>query len=343
MLLAASARETFLTPFFGPMTPDSDLPQIRVFEPLRQAWFLTGATASGKTNLALELADQLDAEILSLDSMAVYVGMDVGTAKPTPDQRCRVPHHLIDLVTPDQDFSLSQYVAAAHDAVAAIRARGRSPLFVGGTPLYLKALLRGVYPGPPADWKFRQEIERELQVIPIEALHERLRQVDPASAAKLHPHDKRRIIRALEVHRITGSPISRRQTHFDELPPHTACRVVTLSWPRSELHRRIEIRVDEMFREGLVDEVRGLLEQYSQLSRTAAQAVGYREVIEYLQTAGDLSTTIARVKTRTRQFARRQETWFRSLAECQRCEHAAGTSSSEMVRRIRDLLEQGAS
>jgi len=185
---------------------------------LRGCWYLAGPTASGKTGVGLELAERIGGEIISLDSMAVYRGMDVGTAKPTSEQRRRVPHHLLDVVSPDQEYSLSQFMAAAHQAVREITERRREAIFVGGTPLYLKSLLRGVMPGPPADWEFRRQIEAELAEVGIEALHQRLEQVDPLAAAKLHPNDKRRIIRALEVYKATGKPISHEQIHFDDTP-----------------------------------------------------------------------------------------------------------------------------
>jgi len=310
----------------------------RSFPPLRDAWYLTGPTAVGKTRAAIELAERIGAEIVALDSMSVYRGMDVGTAKPTREQRQRVPHHLLDLVECDRDFSLSQYIAAAHQAVRQVRERARQPLFVGGTPLYLKSLLRGVDPGPPADWEFRREVEAELAIVGIEALHRRLQQVDPLSAARLHPHDKRRIIRALEVHRLTGRPISHGQTHFDETPDET-CRVIVFSRSRTELHQRIETRVERMFAAGLVAEVAGLVSRFGGLSRTAAQAVGYREVLEHLQGERDLSTTIELVKARTRQFARRQMTWFRSLAECRFIELSGEPAPQEIAERIREAAE----
>jgi tRNA dimethylallyltransferase len=288
------------------------------FPPIRDAWFLTGPTASGKTRVGIELAERLGAEIISLDSMAIYRGMDVGTAKPTAADRRRIVHHLIDLVEPDTEFSLSEFVAAAHRVVAELRARNCPALFVGGTPLYLKSLLRGLYPGPPADWQFRQQIEEELAHHGLEALHKRLELVDPLSAARLHPHDKRRIIRALEVFRQTGEPISHQQTQFEEGTPADQCRVFVLSWPRPALHQRIDDRVDGMFARGLVQEVQQLLGRYGTLSRTAMQAVGYREVVEHVRGVRDLPTTIELVKARTRQFARRQDTWFRSLIECRR-------------------------
>ncbi len=286
------------------------------FRPVRDCWYLTGATASGKTRVGIALAQRLGAEIVSLDSMSVYRDMNIGTAKPTEEQRAQVPHHLLDIVAPDEEYSLSRYVRDAHRVIGEIRGRGREVLFVGGTPLYLKALLRGVYPGPPADWQFREQIEAELATVGIEALHARLEHVDPLAAAKLHPHDKRRIIRALEVYKQTGRPLSHEQIHFDDVP-HEQCKAFVISWPRETLHQRIEARVERMFAQGLVDEVNMLLQRYQALGRTAAQAVGYREVIDHLRHDTPLDRVIELVQARTRQFARRQETWFRSLAECE--------------------------
>ena len=248
-----------------------------------ECWYLTGATASGKTAIGIQLAQRLDAEIISMDSMALYRRMDIATPEPSCQQRREVPHHLVDLVDPDREFSVSNYVDAACRTVREIRSRGKEVLFVGGTPLYLKALLRGIFNGPPADWEFRRAIEDELQQTGVEALHERLRQVDPLSAQKLHPHDKRRIIRALEVYRLTGRPISHLQTQFEESGSPEHRKVFVLSWPREQLHERINRRVEAMFAEGFVDEVHRLLERFGQLSRTASQAVGYREVIDHVR------------------------------------------------------------
>jgi tRNA dimethylallyltransferase len=331
-----------MNPTEAPLRAASAARGIEAFEPVRNCWYLTGATASGKTGIGLELAERVNAEIISLDSMAIYIGMDLGTAKPSPADRQRVPHHMLDLVAPSEQFSLSQYVAGAHRAIDEIRQRGREVLFVGGTPLYLKALLRGVYPGPPADWEFRQQIEAELRSVGVEALHQRLQQVDPLAAAKLHPHDKRRIIRALEVCRQTGRPLSHEQIQFEACPPGE-CRAFALQWPRAELHRRIEVRVERMFRDGLVDEVDLLLKRYGNLSRTAAQAVGYREVLQHLRGEQDRQETIASVKARTRQFARRQETWFRSLPECQRIELDSAVSAAEVADSIVQLGGQACS
>ncbi len=350
--------------------------------PVADCWFLTGPTAAGKTKVGVELAQRIGAEIVSLDSMTVYQGLDIGTAKPSADDRRQVQHHLLDLVPPTEEFSLSEYIDAAHTAIADIGSRGREVLFVGGTPLYLKSLLRGVYQGPPADWEFRQQIEEELKSLPVEALHQRLQVIDPLLAAKLHPNDKRRIVRGLEVYRLTGQRLSHLQTQFDEAQPEGAAKVFVLNWPREALHRRIDQRVEQMFAAGLVEEVRGLLSKYSTLSRTAMQAVGYREVMEYLHSrdqwsrcgeggqrsevrgqesgiavgnalrgvpggAGggqgsgfrvqeSLTACIDRVKIRTHQFARRQETWFRSLSECRFVE----MSEQQTAEQVAELIQQ---
>ena len=278
-------------------------------------WYLTGATASGKTGVGIALARILDAEIISMDSMAVYRGMDIGTAKPSLEQRSEIPHHLIDIVDPDEDFSVALYLKQAREASETMVARGKRVLFVGGTPLYLKALLRGIDEGPPADWSFRAEVIAEVQQVGPKSLHARLQQVDPLSAARLPQSDIRRIVRALEYHYLTGRPISHVQLHFDEAAPDTH-RVFALQWPRSVLHQRIQDRVESMFSMGLVDEVGALIARHGELGRTAAQAVGYREVLAHIRSGVPLETTLELVKTRTRQFAKRQETWFRGISEC---------------------------
>jgi tRNA dimethylallyltransferase len=299
-----------------------------------ECWYLTGPTASGKTTVGLELALRLDAEIVSLDSMAVYRGMDVGTAKPALEQRARVPHHLIDIRDPTEVFSVSDYLRAAAEVVADIRARGKQVLFVGGSPLYLKGLLRGMCESPPADEGFRRQVLEEAEHVGLDALHARLRQVDPLSAARLHPHDVRRVVRALEVYTRTGQPISHRQLQFDEGTPAEQCRVFVLDWPRETLYRRIDARVAQMFARGLVDEVRGLLDRYASLGKTASQAVGYREVQQHLLGTWTLDQTVRATQTRTRQFAKRQLTWFRGLCECQWVACDIQSSCERLVDRI---------
>ncbi len=283
--------------------------------PLLDAWYLTGPTAAGKTRVALELARRIDAEIVSLDSMAVYRGMDIGTAKPTTEQTRLVPHHLIDVVDPTEEYSVSRFVQDAHQVVADLKRRGKQALFVGGSPLYLKTLLRGMFLGPPADWEFRRQVEEEVSVHGYPALRRRLEQVDPLTAAKLLEGDVRRATRALEVAKATGRPLSHWQTQFERASRAEDCRVFALAWERSAIHRRVEARVAEMFSQGLVEEVRSLLEQYRELGRTAMQAVGYKEPLAHLRGELSLEETIQLVIFHTRQFVRRQEMWFRSLPE----------------------------
>lgn len=279
-------------------------------------WFLTGPTAGGKSAIGLQLAQQINAEILSLDSMALFRGMDIGTAKPSPAEQAIVPHHLIDVLDPTEDSSVANYLELAAAAVRDIQSRGKQALFVGGTPLYLKGLLRGLTSGPAPDPEFRRMVEEEVANVGAEALHRRLKQVDPLSAAKINPNDVRRMIRALEVYKSTGQPISHLQNDFDEGRDAEDCRVFALDWPRAELHDRINRRVDQMFADGLVAEVELLLQWEAPLSDTALQAVGYREVIDHLEGKCTLAAATEKVKTRTRQFAKRQCTWFRSLGEC---------------------------
>jgi tRNA dimethylallyltransferase len=301
-------------------------------------WFLTGATAVGKTAVGIALAQRLGAEIISLDSMAIYRGMDIGTAKPPRALRELVPHHLIDIVDPADEFSVAQYVDAAAAVVNEIRSRGREPLFVGGTPLYLKSLLRGLFEGPPADWKLRQEIEQELEQVGQQALYDRLAQIDPVAASNIHPHDTRRLIRALEVYRATGQPISHQQLQFEEGRAADECRVFVLRRRREELHHRIEERVKSMIGAGLVDEVRQLTADNRQLSRTARQAVGYREALAYIAGEYDHDEMVARITYRTRRFAKRQGTWFRSLSECRFIEIAREVDADAVAEDIATLV-----
>jgi tRNA dimethylallyltransferase len=301
---------------------------------LRDSWFLAGPTASGKSTVGMELARRIGAEIVSLDSIALYRGMDIGTAKPTVQDRRDVPHHLVDILDPDEEFSLAQYIEAASRVAAEIAGRGRQVLFVGGTPLYLKGLLRGVFQGPPADWELRRRLADEAQQHGGVWLHERLAAIDPVAAARLHPNDTRRLIRAIEVFEKLGRPISELQRQFEIERPAEECRVFVLEWPREELCDRIDRRVEQMFSAGLVEEVRRLLARPRPLSRTARQAVGYREVIEHLEGRHDLAETVESVRLHTRQLAKRQCTWFRSLSECRFVAVSAQLDVGEVADRI---------
>jgi tRNA dimethylallyltransferase len=306
-------------------------------ELLQQCWFLVGPTAVGKSELALRVAERHDAEILSLDSMAIYRGMDVGTAKPTPEQQARVPHHLIDLAEPHEEFSTARYLQQAEAACLNVLERGRRPLFVGGTGLYLRAVLRGVFEGPAADWEFRRELEAEAAQRPAGWLHAELQAVDLESARRLHPHDTRRLVRALEIHHVTGTPASRLQRE-QPLPEEQRPRHVYWLHPeRAWLYARIDRRVERMFEAGLEEEVRRLHQLSPPIGRTAKQALGYREVIDWLE--GRIETreeTVELIQTRTRQFAKRQYTWFRNLDECREVPFAAESSTEPVLRLFDD-------
>ncbi|MBL9124744.1 MAG: tRNA (adenosine(37)-N6)-dimethylallyltransferase MiaA [Planctomycetaceae bacterium] len=302
--------------------------------PFAGCWFLTGPTASGKTAVGLELAQRLEAEIISVDSMALYRGLDIGTAKPTAAEQARVRHHLLDVCDPHEESSVAQYLELATRAVEEIRQRGQRVLFVGGSPLYLKALLLGLFDGPPADWELRQELQDWAATTGPDALHARVAVVDPQAAARLHPRDTRRLVRALEVYELTGRPISHWQTQFDDSPGPLAGQAFALSWPRAQLYARIEQRVDAMFAAGLVAETERVLSAGRPLSRTARQAVGYREVLAHLEQGTSLDETIALVKTKTRQFAKRQLTWFRSLKMLRNMPLTADQSPAEIARAI---------
>jgi tRNA dimethylallyltransferase len=279
---------------------------------------LTGPTCSGKSHLAVELAERLGAEIVSIDSMALYRRMDIGTAKPKPEDRCRVPHHLLDVLEPWESASVAWWLQHATACYQDIAGRSKRVLFVGGTPLYLKALLYGLFDGPAADTALRRRLTADAEQQGVEALHDRLKQVDPESAARLHPNDLRRVVRALEVWELTGRPISTLQHQWaaggEVVVKMDYC--LCLDLPRSELYARIDARVRQMIADGLVEEVRALRNLDHPLSREASQALGYKELLAYLDGADTLEAAISRIQTRSRNFAKRQLTWFRHLPEC---------------------------
>lgn len=300
----------------------------------QRLWFLVGPTASGKTRVGIEVAERLGAEILSLDSMAVYRGMDIGTAKPTPAEQARVRHHLIDLVEPHEAFSTGLYLEAAAAAIADVAARGKRPLFVGGTALYLKGLTEGFFEGPPADWELRNRLIAEADERGAPALHRRLETVDPEAAARIHPNDLRRIVRALEVHQATGRPISELQTQFGSPSSRYDCVLAGIRRDRAELYARINRRVDAMFEAGLVEEVRGLLGGSRGMSHAAGQFVGYREVIAHLKGEAALEETRELVKTHTRQFAKRQLTWARRFPQIRWVDAQADSAAEGLAEEV---------
>jgi tRNA dimethylallyltransferase len=279
------------------------------------AVLLMGPTASGKSALALALAALFPVEIVSVDSAQVYRGMDIGTAKPDAATRARVPHHLVDILDPTEAYSAARFRADALTAVAAIRARGRIPLLVGGTMLYFKALIEGLSALPQADVELRARLDARAAREGWPALHAELTRIDPATAARLAPNDAQRIQRALEVHALTGTPLSVLQgarEHDGSLG--TMMRIALMPTDRAPLHAAIAARFDAMLAAGLVDELRALRARYA-LSPTlpSMRSVGYRQAWEHLDGAIDATTLRAKGIAATRQLAKRQITWLRSM------------------------------
>lgn len=302
---------------------------------LARCLVLAGPTAVGKTAVALELAPRLNAEILALDSMTLYRGMDIGTAKPTAAEQARCRHHLLDLLDPHQEFSVAEYLDAAARAAQAVLDRGRTPLFVGGAGLYLKGLLRGVFEGPSANWPLRHELEEVARTAGPAALHERLRRVDPALAERLPITDVRRVIRGLEVFEQTGQPLSRQQREQGPRPTDQRPAGVTWLAPRKEwLHARIDTRVEQMFAQGFVAEVERLRHSPGGIGRTAGMALGYKELLAALETGQDPAHTRSEIQLRTRQFAKRQQTWFRGLEECTPLPVEGHETAAELAERL---------
>jgi tRNA dimethylallyltransferase len=272
---------------------------------------LVGPTAVGKTAVALDAARRLKAEIVNADSLQVYREMDIGTAKPTPAERALVPHHLVDIVNPDEPYDAARYLREARQVIAQLHERGVPPLVVGGTGLYIKVLLQGLFEEGGARPAIRQRLRDELHTLGLAALYERLRQEDPATAERLPPGDTYRIVRALEVMEATGRPLSalQREHRFQDSPYDTV--EIGLAWPREELYARIDRRVDLMLAAGWLEEVRRLLARYG-ADVKPLKSLGYRHLIAFLQQDVGWDEAVAEIKRDTRRYAKRQLTWFQA-------------------------------
>lgn len=272
---------------------------------------LVGPTAIGKSRVAMEVAKALDTEVLTADSTQVYRGMDIGTDKPTSEERGEVPHQLIDLVDPDEPFNAGEYRRHAVVEIDRLHREHRIPLVVGGTGLYVRVLLRGLWPGPPVDWVLRRALEQEAQARGLTALYQELVDVDPKRARLVHPNDSVKVLRALEIFRQTGVPASQaHQQHGFQDRPFTAL-VLGLTMDRDALYRRIEERVHIEIDKGLVDETRRLMSQGYARSLTSMKSLGYRQMAGYLEGEYDFDEAVRLLKRDTRHFAKRQMTWFR--------------------------------
>ena len=274
---------------------------------------ICGTTASGKTALAVELALRHHGEVVSADSMQIYRRMDIGTAKPTQAEMRGVPHHMLDVADPEEDFSVARYVDMAAKCVDDILSRGRLPILAGGTGLYIDSLLSGRTFAPfQPDSPLRGELEEQLHREGIAPLLEQLRQVDPDSAARLHPNDEKRIIRALEVYQSTGKTITQHNLETRAIPPRYDALTLALAFEqREDMWSRIDRRVDQMMDQGLVAEVQGLLDSGVPAKCTAMQAIGYKEMAAALLSHGDVRAAAEEIQLRSRQYAKRQLTWFK--------------------------------
>ncbi|HOX39476.1 MAG TPA: tRNA (adenosine(37)-N6)-dimethylallyltransferase MiaA [Candidatus Brocadiia bacterium] len=277
-------------------------------------WVLLGPTASGKSDVALSIARRAGAEILSVDSMQIYRGMDIGTAKPTPEERSAIPHRLIDVADPGEYWSVGRFIAEANRVIDDCEKRGARILIVGGTALYLKALLHGIFDAPGADPDYRALLDEIIRTKGLAELHRMLKEVDPESAAKLHPNDKKRVVRALEVYHLTGRGAVAQQTQFSVPPDPSLWRIFGLRWDREELYRRIDRRVDLMIERGFEAEVRRLLDSGNGLGPQSSQALGYKEFASYIRDEIPRDEAIRLIKRNTRRFARRQLQWFAKFA-----------------------------
>ncbi|MDE2484616.1 MAG: tRNA (adenosine(37)-N6)-dimethylallyltransferase MiaA [candidate division NC10 bacterium] len=302
---------------------------------------LVGPTASGKSSLALALAERVGGEIVAADSMQVYRDLDIGTAKPSVDERRRIPHHLLDLVEPDQPFTAADYVRLASAAIVDIRARGRLPIVVGGTGLYVRALFYGLFDGPGEMTPLRETLYQEAAQVGSATLHRRLEVVDPEAAVAIHPNDLFRIVRALEVATVSGRPIStlRVEGRRNYKPVSGPVLRFGLERNRQELYQRIDARVETMMAQGLLREVRSLLDRGYRETLRPLRAIGYRHIIAHLKGQISLENAVASFKRDTRRYAKRQLTWFRHQDEIEWLPVEGSAVSERMLRLLSERIE----
>ena len=299
---------------------------------------IAGPTASGKTSLAVELAKLTDGEVVSCDSMQIYKRMTIGTAKPTPEEMEGIPHHMIDVCEPDEDFSVSRYCCMAAPIVDDIIARGKTAIIAGGTGLYMDSLIKGNDFAPFPATGHRQRLEAQLEAEGLDALLTRLRAVDP-EAADRSQNNPRRIIRALEVYMETGETITAHNLRTQAIPPRYNPLWISLDFdPRSELYRRIDLRVDIMLQQGLVEEIRSLLGEGIPSDCTAMQAIGYKEFVAALEGRGTIEEAAEQVKLSSRHYAKRQLTWFRRNKNMNWLTRRTGEGAEEILNQARQLL-----
>jgi len=281
---------------------------------LKKVIVLAGPTATGKTDLAIELALLVNGEVISADSAQVYRYMDIGTAKPTLEEQRGIPHHMMDIVYPDEEFSVAQYKAMAEAAIRDILARGKVPIVAGGTGLYISSLVYNIqFSETMSDWAFRERMKALAEQYGPEYLHNKLKEVDPISAQKIHPNNVKRVIRALEVYETTGRPISEHQAQSRTKPPEFEYLLYGLTMDRQKLYERIEKRTDIMMEKGLADEVAKILKMGYSRDLVSLQAIGYKEIAAAIYGECSMDEAVQQIKLNTRHLAKRQMTWFNSM------------------------------
>ncbi len=281
---------------------------------MKKRLLILGVTASGKARLGFELARKTKAEIVSVDSMKIYRRMDIGTAKASPEARSQVPYHLVDIVEPSETYNVGSFYEQAQQAAGQVEARGNPVVAMGGTALYVKALLYGLFKGPGADDALRRQLKDRVQEQGLAPLYRELQRIDPNAADRISPNDERRIVRALEVYHLTGKPISSFQTQFTASEPASQWQLIGLRRTKEHESRRINARVKQMMDAGLVAEVESLLAEPLPLSKQAAAAIGYAEISAMLRAEMTLDETVERIKINTRRLAKHQRTWFKTFA-----------------------------
>ncbi len=306
---------------------------------MAKVYFILGCTGGGKGSLGRELARRVGGQIVSVDSMKIYRRMDIGTAKPSARLREEIPHWCVDLVEPWQNFSVAQYVDAADRAISALREAGSIALAVGGTSLYIKALAEGLFEGPGADPALRERLRVQADEQGLASLHAQLQKVDPEAAERIHPNDAKRIIRALEVYRTTGKPISELQQQWDAGSRRYDCVLIGLRRDKTDQNHRINLRVKKMVEMGLVEEVRALAEDPHGITDAAAQAVGYAEIFAHLRGEMPLDKAIEKIKINTRRLAKKQRTWQRRFAGVEWFDAAPDQTSEQLAREVMERVD----
>ena len=308
---------------------------------------ILGVTASGKSRLAFDLAESMDAEIISIDSMKVYRRMDIGTAKPSKEIREKVKYHLVDIIEPSESFSVGAFYEQASESIKQIKARNKQIVAVGGTALYIKSLLFGLFEGAGTDETIRKELRERIQVEGSAKLHLELSEIDPIAAQRINPNDSKRIVRALEVYKLTGKPISSFQKQWDTHNSQSNSEQINHGWTIIGIRRdkidessRINQRVKKMILSGLVEEVKSLLSEEKPLSKQAECAIGYAEIIDYLHDKTDLKEAAELIKKNTRRLAKGQRTWFKTFRNVHWLDVETDEPYEKILQRTKTLLSE---